>query len=133
MHRKHADDNRIQERHEPSGVKAPDEHQVFVSEIPDFFQDCLDEPQLHEFLKHYDSCADCREEVAIQFLIHEGLARVESGTAFHFEREMGECIEERRERLIRRERFTRFTFVFEFLTLALFTASAVVFIMFYIL
>ena len=115
------------DRTENSELNAMDEHRRFIRQIPDFFSDSLEESELETFLHHYDSCSECRDEVAIQFLIHEGLARVESGTAFNFEREMNEYVDTERTRLLGRVRFTRFVFVLEAFTVAAFAAAAVLF------
>ena len=113
----------VRDRRDRKEEDAPDEHRRFISQIPDFFSDSLEEWELRSFLRHYDACSDCRDEVAIQYLIHEGLARVESGTAFNFEREMNEYLDEERKRLLRREWFTRLTFGVELFTVILFAVS----------
>ena len=117
------------ERPDRYDMDEPDEHRRFIRRIPDFFSDSLDESELDGFLRHYDSCSECRDEVAIQYLIHEGLSRVESGTAFNFEREMNEYVDTERTRLLGRERFTRFVFVLEAFTVAVFAAAVVLFVL----
>ena len=114
-------------------LREMDEHHRFTEQIPDFFQDQLEDSELEEFLRHYDSCNDCRDELSIQYLIHEGLARVESGTAFNFDREMTEYVDTQRTRLLHRERFTRGTFLLEFITLALFAAAVIYYVTQYVL
>ena len=111
------------DRADMAGTNVPDEHRLFISDIPAFFDDSLGDPELRNFLQHYDSCSECRDEVSIHYLIHEGLARVESGTAFNCEREMNEYLDAERTRLLRRECFTRLTFGVEIFTVVLFAVS----------
>ena len=46
--------------------------------IPLFLRDDLDTDDLREFMEHIDKCEECREELSIQFLVQEGMARLES-------------------------------------------------------
>ena len=50
--------------------------------IQDFLNDRLDEMKLSEFLSHIEECEVCRDELRIQYLIYEGLARLEEGATF---------------------------------------------------
>lgn len=56
--------------------------------IPLFLNDELDTDDLREFVEHIDKCELCREELTIQFLVQEGLARLESGNVFDLQREL---------------------------------------------
>ena len=47
--------------------------------IPSFLQDELDGSRLEEFIAHVENCAECKEELSIQFLVAEGLERLEQG------------------------------------------------------
>lgn len=42
----------------------------------------IDGDDLAEFMAHMDSCEACRDELEIQFLVKEGLARLEDGSTF---------------------------------------------------
>lgn len=53
--------------------------------IPAFLQDDLDGKELKRFMKHIDSCQECMEELSIQFLVIEGLERLESGSNFNLQ------------------------------------------------
>lgn len=53
--------------------------------IPAFLQDDLDSRELRRFIKHIDSCQECMEELSIQFLVVEGLERLESGSNFNLQ------------------------------------------------
>ena len=56
--------------------------------IPYFLQDELDGNGLEEFLEHVESCPDCKEELSIQFLVTEGLERLENGNNFNLQKEL---------------------------------------------
>ena len=56
--------------------------------IPLFLEDELDTEDLHEFMEHIEKCGDCKEELSIQFLVSEGLARLETGNVFDLQNEM---------------------------------------------
>ena len=56
--------------------------------IPYFLQDELDGSQLEEFVRHVESCSECKEELSIQFLVAEGLESLENGNNFNLQREL---------------------------------------------
>lgn len=56
--------------------------------IPLFLEDDLDTEDLREFMEHIESCNECREELAIQFLVTEGMARLETGNVFDLQSEL---------------------------------------------
>ena len=68
-------------------------------QIPDFIGRKMDYPEMKRFLEHVDTCANCREELVIQFLIQEGMARLEDGDAFDLQRELQAHLEEARRRI----------------------------------
>ncbi len=57
--------------------------------IPVFLQDELDIKVLNQFIEHIDGCPECMEELSIQFLVAEGLERLEDkgapGTASYID------------------------------------------------
>lgn len=53
--------------------------------IPYFLQDELDGGKLEEFIAHVESCPECKEELSIQFLVSEGLDRLERGNNFNLQ------------------------------------------------
>ncbi|MBD5450340.1 MAG: zf-HC2 domain-containing protein [Lachnospiraceae bacterium] len=57
-------------------------------EIPSFLQDDLDGTKLEEFVEHVESCPECKEELSIQFLVTEGLERLEEGNNFNLQEEL---------------------------------------------
>lgn len=52
--------------------------------------------QADEFFKHMDSCEGCKEELRIQYLISEGMARLEDGKGFDLNKELDIRIESTR-------------------------------------
>lgn len=61
--------------------------------IPIFLDDDLDTDDLREFMEHIDECAECKEELSIQFLVKEGLSRLEAGSVFDLKNELEYRIE----------------------------------------
>lgn len=53
--------------------------------IPVFLQDELDIKVLNQFIEHIDGCPECMEELSIQFLVAEGLERLEAGNNFNLQ------------------------------------------------
>ena len=62
--------------------------------IPLFLKDELDTADLREFMEHVDKCDECTEELSIQFLVLEGMARLESGNVFDLQNELKTRMEE---------------------------------------
>ena len=56
--------------------------------IQSFLQDELDGSKLEEFVEHIESCPECMEELSIQFLVAEGLERLEGGSNFNLQKEL---------------------------------------------
>lgn len=56
--------------------------------IPSFLQDDLDGSKLEEFVEHVENCSECKEELSIQFLVTEGLERLEEGNNFNLQEEL---------------------------------------------
>lgn len=61
--------------------------------IPIFLEDDLDTDDLREFMEHIDECGECKEELSIQFLVKEGLSRLEAGSVFDLKNELDYRIE----------------------------------------
>ncbi len=72
--------------------------------IPDFINRKLEYRDLVSFLQHVETCENCKEELTIQFLIAEGMARLEDGSAFDLKKELNSRMEECK-RKVRRHRF----------------------------
>ncbi len=65
--------------------------------IPDFLADKLDSVTAEKFIAHIEQCQECMEEVSIQFLITEGMNRLEQGNTFELSKELGNLIEENKD------------------------------------
>ncbi|MGN0430916.1 MAG: zf-HC2 domain-containing protein [Lachnospiraceae bacterium] len=66
----------------------------FERMIPAFVANNLEYKDLKEFLKHAENCTECQEELTIQVLISEGMARLEEGSAFDLQQELKHRLEE---------------------------------------
>lgn len=71
----------------------------FEKRIPDFIARKMDYPTLKDFIGHMEQCDDCREELVIQFLVSEGIQRLEDGSAFDLQTELDQRIEEARQKI----------------------------------
>lgn len=91
----------------------------FEKMIPAFLGKKLDFASLKSFMKHMEACDECREELKIQFLVTEGMQRLEEGDAFDMQNELEARLEEARSRM-------RFHSVFLYLGAGLETLAAVV-------
>ena len=60
----------------------------FEKNIPEFIAGKLDFLTLQEFGEHMQECPGCKEELVIQFLVTEGMQRLEDGDAFELQREL---------------------------------------------
>ena len=60
----------------------------FEKNIPDFISGKLDFLALQEFGEHMEKCPGCKEELVIQFLVTEGMQRLEDGDAFDLQKEL---------------------------------------------
>lgn len=56
--------------------------------IPLFLEDDLDTEDMHEFIEHIEKCRECKEELSIQFLVTEGMIRLENGNVFDLQKEL---------------------------------------------
>ncbi len=91
----------------------------FANLIPDFLADRLDNQELSDFLAHLDACSLCREELSTQYLLYEGLERLETGGPFDLEKELEEVKRTARRRLILRQRLRSIAAALEIVTTAL--------------
>ena len=85
-----------------------------------FLDDSLDEFRLAEFLDHYDECEDCRDELRIQYLIYEGLERLESGDTFDVDKDLAHLMEQQKTLLTMRRGVEKTAIAFEIITTAAF-------------
>ncbi|MCQ2540535.1 MAG: zf-HC2 domain-containing protein [Acetatifactor sp.] len=69
--------------------------------IPDFIDRSMDYPTLKRFGEHLEECDNCREELTIQFLVTEGIQRLENGSAFDLQKELNQRLEDAKRTLKR--------------------------------
>jgi hypothetical protein len=83
--------------------------------IPRYQAEALSSRELKVFLAHIDECAECQEELAIHYLINEGIMRLEDGAAF----DLPQILEAHRARaaaqLKRRSAMQMLVYIFEVL------------------
>lgn len=65
----------------------------FEKNIHSFVEDTMEYKVLRQFLAHFEECPECREELTIQVLVHEGIARFEEGNAFDLQEELKRRVE----------------------------------------
>ena len=87
----------------------------FEKLIPDFVAKRLDYMTLKDFYAHIESCADCKEELTINFLVTDGIKKLENGDAYDLHKEWGNKVEETRRKIVRNDRVIRFGFLLEIL------------------
>ena len=79
----------------------------FLKLIPDFLNGGLEYRTLKHFLKHAQRCPECFEELNIQFLITEGMNRLEEGDAFDLNKELNKKLVEARGKIRRNDNFLK--------------------------
>ncbi len=62
----------------------------FEQMIPLYLHNELRGKELETFIKHLVSCDSCKEELTIQYLITEGMHRLEDGNTLDVEKELSE-------------------------------------------
>lgn len=75
--------------------------------VNSFIEDKLDSRKLADFLEHIENCESCREELSIQFLVKEGMQRLEDGNMFDLQSELLQKLEAARRRIKHRKMFAR--------------------------
>lgn len=91
--------------------------------IPDFISDKLDYQSMKRFNSHMESCENCREELTIQFLVMEGMQRLEDDGAFDLQTELKQHLEEARKRVRLHDTFMRVGLVLEIAAVGLLVGS----------
>lgn len=76
--------------------------------VNDFLTDQLDDRELKEFLAHIDSCEECKEELAIQYLIYNGLQRLEDGSAFNLNEEFAADMKAKKNHCVHNEKKNKY-------------------------
>lgn len=78
--------------------------------ISSFLAGELDERDTEEFVGHIEQCGACMEELAIQYLISEGMHRLEDGSAFDLNKELKEMLLWTKKRVHRKKILDRVLF-----------------------
>ena len=71
----------------------------FKGLIQEFLHDELDVNMLSRFLEHIEECSDCRDELRTQYLIYEGLERLESGEPFDVDKDLAKVMQQQKNRI----------------------------------
>jgi len=67
--------------------------------IPGFIRQRLDYQSLKRFCEHMEQCENCKEELVIQFLVMEGVQRLEDGRAFDLQKELNRRLDEAKRKI----------------------------------
>ena len=84
-----------------------------IKMIPDFLNHKLNSRELRNFLNHIEEC----KELSIQFLVQEGMARLEEGNTFDLQKEFDWMMEDARRRMKIREVFHFLVYAIEILAI----------------
>ena len=87
--------------------------------IPLFLDDDLDNENLSDFINHIENCPECKEELTIQFLVKEGMQRLESGNTFNLRMELDNLIRDAKKRLTFRKYLVFSSLILELTVVAL--------------
>lgn len=60
--------------------------------IVSFLDNTLDNKEKRLLIKHIENCAECKEELKIQYLVREGLIRLEKGKNFDFHKDFDQKV-----------------------------------------
>ena len=94
-------------------------------QIPDFISKKMDYLALKDFAEHVENCPKCKEELTIQFLIDEGLVRLEEGSAFDLNYELWVRMNEAEKKIHRNDRVITVGTVFEYIAMAAIVAVVI--------
>ncbi len=89
----------------------------FEKNIPDFISGKLDFITMQEFGARMKECPSCKEELVIQFLVTEGMQRLEDGDAFDLQRELDVRLSEAKRKVKFHMAFMKTGAVLEVLTM----------------
>ncbi len=82
-----------------------------------FIEDGLDGKELQAFMKHVSECEECMEELAIQYLVTEGMQHLEKESSFDLQNQLEKKMESARRRIRSRKRVIYFMYVMETLAI----------------
>lgn len=87
--------------------------------IGKFIDDEMEYKEIIQFMEHIRECENCKEELAIQFLVSEGMANLEEGAAFDLQGELDRRMAMMEKRVVRHENLRYFSYVVEFFAIVL--------------
>lgn len=99
----------------------------FSGMIPAFLGGVLEDRDLSRFLEHYELCADCREELEIQYLVGKAFDRMEVGEEINLSRDIPAFVEEQRRQMAARARLGTAAFIAEWITIMAAFATVVLY------
>ena len=82
----------------------------FEKLIPDYVAKKMDYLTLKEFYAHMQACPECKEELTINFLVTDGLQKLEEGDAYDLNEEWSGRVDETKKRLRFNESIIRIGF-----------------------
>lgn len=85
--------------------------------IPYFLKNELNNHDLKRFVEHIAGCPDCKEELSIQFLVEEGMNRLEEGGSFDLQSELNKRLEGEKTKMRFRTGFQVFVYTLEILAI----------------
>lgn len=91
----------------------------FINLIPKFLSDELMGKEAAAFFAHMNECAECKEELQIQYLVKEGIARLEDGTNYNLKGELAKKVDEYKRDLHHRKQAEIILYIMEGLAVAL--------------
>lgn len=74
--------------------------------IKDFLNDSLNTKQTIEFVEHVKNCDECMDELSVDFLVDEGLKRLDTATSFNLDKELYEKLDKATSKAKFERRFT---------------------------
>lgn len=87
--------------------------------IRKFIDDELEYKESVQFMEHIKECENCKEELAIQFLVAEGMANLEEGVTFDLQGELESRMKKEEKRMARHENLRYLSYVAEFFAIVL--------------
>lgn len=97
----------------------------FEKRIPDFLTHKMDFLTMGQFVSHMEECPGCSEELEIQFLVAEGMLRLEEGDAFDLQGELEMQLGEARRKVKFHNTFLKAGMTLEFLAISVIGAAVI--------
>lgn len=82
-----------------------------------FIADELEGRELQSFVKHVTECEECMEELAIQYLVTEGMLHLENESTFDLQRQLEKKMESARKKIRTRRHVIWFMYIMETLAI----------------